>query len=201
MDEVISAEPAPKPAPRVRKQATVTEIKPAKRRGRPPKVQPPNIGNVAVPDFSEWQDFIGTLLIRWLCRAYVTVALRGGIQDMLTPEEKEDLELDDESLAAIAKPFASLAIRSKKFNLKYGRTIMDSRDAIESSVMLFMWAGRVSRIRTKYTGRHRKAEPDGNNSNVIDIRNEAANDEPTGQDVPQVASFASGSRPTGIGYN
>ena len=168
--------------------------------GRPPgsgKKPPPPSKKPEVPDFSEWQDFIGTLLIRWLCRAYLAVAL-AGVRDMLTEEENEDLEFDDDELLTIAKPFAHLVERTK-FNKKYGRTVMESRDAIEASVMLFMWSGRVARIRTKYKGKHRKAE-----SHVEFAP--GAEDVAIGKDVESGApvlqgNFGNGIRPAGVGFN
>lgn len=164
-----------------------------------PVGRPPGSGNKPkqndnkpkVPEFDEWQDFIGTLVIRWLCRAYLTVAL-SGVRDMMTDEENEDLEFDDEELTTIAKPFAHLIERTK-FNKKYGRTVMESRDAIEASVMLFMWSGRVARIRTKYKGKHRK-ETDSH------VQLDAGTDV---QGEAQVLSpqFGNGIRPTGVGFN
>lgn len=117
---------------------------------------------------------------------------------MLTEEENEDLEFDDDELLTIAKPFAHLVERTK-FNKKYGRTVMESRDAIEASVMLFMWSGRVARIRTKYKGKHRKAE-----SHVEFAP--GAEDVAIGKDVESGApvlqgNFGNGIRPAGVGFN
>lgn len=184
------------------RKAQAIQNKPKRPVGRPPgsgtknrKPLPP--GKVEVPDFEEWQDFIGTLLIRWLCRAYIAVAL-AGVRDMLTPEENEDLELDDDELLTISKPFAHLVERTK-FNKKYGRTVMESRDAIEASVMLFMWSGRVARIRTKYKGKHRKEEVNvtiNPGAEGVGI----GEDVETGESVVQ-GNFGNGIRPAGVGFN
>lgn len=123
-----------------------------KRRGRPlgstnkPKPPPPALN---VPNFEEWSDFIGDFVLRWFARAYVSVALRGIDRSILTKDEDEALELDDEELEAISKPFAHVATRSK-FLSKHGRMIIDSRDALEASVVLFMWGNRVRAIGKKY---------------------------------------------------
>ncbi len=182
---------------------------PAKRRGRPPgsgKPKPPTF-KPEIPDFDEWETFIGGLLIRWLARAYVAVALSGLDRNLLTPDEKEDLELDDDALSAVAKPFAHLASKSK-FNKKYGRTIMESRDAIEASVILFMWAGRIGRIKTKYMGKHRKEENNVNNRFSERRQQRIADSESSREILEEQAeatatrtSFGNGVRPTGVGYN
>lgn len=100
-----------------------------------------------IPDFTEWQDFIAETVMHWLSRGFVAFAFRGmpEYRSMLSFDDLEDLELDSEQLNAIARPFASMAERSK-INVKYGRAIMNSKDSIEAAVILFMWANRVNRI-------------------------------------------------------
>jgi len=135
---------------------TKTAYSPAgpKRRGRPPgsvnkttKIAPPPKKLPDIPDFTEWQDFIAETVMHWLSRGFVAFAFRGmpEYRSMLSFDDLEDLELDSEQLNAIARPFASMAERSK-INVKYGRAIMNSKDSIEAAVILFMWANRVNRI-------------------------------------------------------
>lgn len=159
-----------------------------------PSKKPPTID---IPNFDEWEDFLGTYVIRWLCRAYVALIFRGIDRDNLTEEEEEYLELDDEQAASVAKPFASMVLQSKTFNAKYGRSIMNSKDAIEASVVLFMWSGRVRKIAKKYKPRH--AKPEGN-QDVVNSRQDVPAESQNGQAQPNV-SFANGYRPTGIGFN
>src|SRR5580698_1537147 len=90
--------------PGVANRPPVTEEKEKPMRGRPPGSQTKttkaktttkvNTSTVAPPDFSEWQDFIGSLVIRWVCRAFIAVSFRGGISDLVTQEELDSLELD-----------------------------------------------------------------------------------------------------------
>lgn len=98
------------------------------------------------PDFTEWRDFIGEVVLHWFSVAFVAVMFRGiDYRNILTEQALEDIELDDEELAAVARPFAHLATHSG-LNTKYGRAIMNSRDSIEAAVILFMWGSRVNRI-------------------------------------------------------
>lgn len=110
-------------------------------------------GNIGPPSFSEWQSFLGEVVIHWLCYAIVSVSLRGVDRANLTIEEREDIELDDEEEAAIAKPLANMILNSK-FNGKYGRAILNMRDGIEAVVILFFFASRVNRIGRKYRPKH-----------------------------------------------
>lgn len=140
--------------------------------------KPPAAANLKPPNFAEWSDFFGTVVFRWATRAIATVILRGIDREQLTPEEKEDIDLDDEQLQAIAKPFAHMATRSA-FLTKHGRMILDSKDAIEASVIMFMWMGRVNRIAKRYRPKHQK--PERNVQNV----GQSAESVNSGQDVPQ----------------
>jgi len=116
----------------------------------PKTPKPPTL---KVPDFAEWTDFIGTVMFRWATRGISAVILHGIDRDNLEQEELDAIDLDDEQLIAIAKPFAHLATRSA-FLTKHGREILDSKDAIEAAVIMFMWMGRVNRIAKKYRPRH-----------------------------------------------
>lgn len=109
------------------------------------------------PDFGEWSDFLGTIVFRWATRAFIVVAFRGIDRNIIEPEDKAELELDDEQLEALAKPFAHIAVRSN-YMTKHGRLIIDSKDGIEALVILFMWMNRVTRVARKYKPRHAKAE-------------------------------------------
>lgn len=103
------------------------------------------------PDFSEWEEFFGAFIIRWITRAIVAFVFRGvsDYRSLLTPEELEALELDPEDSAAIARPLAHVAERSA-IGKKYGRSIIESRDAIQSLIALTMWTNRINRIAKKY---------------------------------------------------
>lgn len=105
------------------------------------------IGRVAPPDLREWSGFIGNVVIRWLARGFVAANFRGlpEYRDLLTDMDREDLELDDKQLAAIAKPMAHTAMKVPVLQ-RNGRAIIDSAEGIEAAVVLFMWAGRVNRI-------------------------------------------------------
>lgn len=115
-----------------------------------PATPPPTL---KAPDFTEWADFLGTVVFRWAARAIAAFILRGIDRDIITPEDKEDIDLDDEQLAALGKPFAHMAVRSQ-FMTKHGRAIIDSKDGIEAAVIMFMWMGRVNRVARKYRPRH-----------------------------------------------
>lgn len=103
------------------------------------------------PDFSEWEEFFGAFIIRWITRAIVAFVFRGlsDYRSLITPEELEALELDPEDAAAIARPLAHVAERSA-IGKKYGRSIIESRDAIQSLIALTMWTNRINRIAKKY---------------------------------------------------
>lgn len=146
--------------------------------GRPPSTpKPPTI---KPPDFAEWNDFIGSVVIRWASRAFIAVVFRGlDYQRLLTPEELEDLELDDEQLQDLAKPFAHVAIKSK-FLTKHGRMIVDSKDAIDAAIVMFMWSARVRRIAKKYRPEKPKR-----------VRKVIRNAQPSGENVPEEPEPAS----------
>lgn len=115
------------------------------------------------PDFTEWRDFIGEVVLHWFSVAFIAVAFRGiPYHDMLTPEDEADIQLDEDEYNSIARPFAHLVTHSK-LNGKYGRVIMNSRDSIESGVVLFMWASRVNRIAKKYKNAYRQYQEDMEN--------------------------------------
>jgi hypothetical protein len=102
------------------------------------------------PDFTEWQSFIGEVVLHWFSVAFIAVAFRHvPYHDIMSPEDYEDIQLDEDELGAVARPFAHLLTHSG-INTKYGRAIMNSRDSIEASVVLFMWGNRVNRISKKY---------------------------------------------------
>jgi hypothetical protein len=131
---------APKPPPKTESERTVTAAK-----ERSNKRDTPN-----APDFSEWSDFLGEVVLHWFSVAFVAVALRGvPYHEIFTQEDYEDIQLDDDELKSIARPFAHLITHSS-INTKYGRAIMNSRDSIEAFVVLFMWMSRVNRIGKKY---------------------------------------------------
>jgi len=102
------------------------------------------------PDFTEWQGFLGEVVLHWFSVAFISVAFRGiPYHDILSQEDYEDIQLDDDELSAVARPFAHVLTHSK-LNTKYGRAIMNSRDSIEAMVIMFMWGARVKRISNKY---------------------------------------------------
>lgn len=163
-------------------------------------------GKTGPPDFSEWQDFISGVVLHWLTKAFVTVMLRGIDRNLLTDDDIEDIELDDDELLCIARPFSNLLLRTG-FNAKYGRHIINARDTIESAVMLFMWASRVNRIGKKYRPKHAKANAGkGVPDNVRNIRPAVDSpriDEPQGttQESAPRFNFAAGYGPPGTGFN
>jgi len=102
------------------------------------------------PDFSEWRDFLGEVVLHWFAVAFIAVAFRGiPYHDILSKEDYEDIQLDDAESKAVARPFAHLIAHSS-LNSKYGRAILNMRDSIEATVVLFMWGARVRRISNKY---------------------------------------------------
>lgn len=158
--------------------------------------KPPIAANLKPPNFAEWSDFFGTVVFRWATRAISTVILRGIDRELLTPEEKEDIDLDDEQLTAIAKPFAHMATRSA-FLTKHGRMILDSKDAVEASVIMFMWMGRINRIAKRYRPQHQKPERGKRN-----VRQQQGQEQPvdSGQDVPQESGYYAAPA-VGAGFN
>jgi hypothetical protein len=139
--------PNPKPAtppPAPKKTETERTADAAKDRAATKKDTP------NPPDFTEWKDFLGEVVLHWFSVAFIAVAFRGiPYHEMMSQEDWEDIQLDDSELAAVARPFAHLITHSK-INTKYGRVIMNSRDSIEASVVMFMWGSRVTRISRKY---------------------------------------------------
>jgi hypothetical protein len=127
---------------------------PKRRPGRPRKPRPAPAPDIHPPDFSEWHDYLGNFVIKWITRGYIAFAFRGIDRwDVLSDGDNRALELDEQALSDIAKPMAHLAAKSK-FGGKYGRLVMDSTDGIIAAIQLGMWMNRVNRIASKY----RKAE-------------------------------------------
>lgn len=127
---------------------------------KPIAPKPPIKPTIRPPDFTEWTEFFGTVVLRWVTRAITAVILHGVDRKILEPDELDDIDLDEEQLTAIAKPFAHVATRSA-FLTKHGREILDSKDAIEAAVIMFMWMGRVNRIAKKYRPRHERTTVNG----------------------------------------
>jgi hypothetical protein len=174
---------------------------PPKRRGRPPRALPPPAKKklppptINIPNFSEWHDFLGTFVIRWIARAYVAFTFRGiDRYEVLSAIENEALELDDQQLSDIAKPLAHIADRSK-FGKKYGRVIIDSSDGIAALIQFTMWANRVNRIA-------KKVRPERGKHDHRTVPGEVINEGPGGTDVPEGPSQAAynGNAP-GHGFN
>lgn len=180
---------------RPRKEAsTEADAKPAHAKTQNLSPKPPIAANLKPPNFAEWSDFFGTVVFRWATRAISTVILRGIDRELLTPEERDDIDLDDEQLTAIAKPFAHMATRSA-FLTKHGRMILDSKDAVEASVIMFMWMGRINRIAKRYRPKHQKPERGK--------RNERSGQEQpvdSGQDVSQESGYYAAPA-VGAGFN
>lgn len=101
------------------------------------------------PSKDEWQDFIGNSVLKWVCRGYVWFVTRGIDDNQISKEDKQDLQMTDEDLDDISRPFASLMARSK-FNAKSGRAIIDSADAIDATMALFFWMKRVNQVTRRY---------------------------------------------------
>lgn len=121
---------------------------------------------MAAPDFTEWHEWIGDFVLKWLCRGYIAFAFRG--LDDIPDHIRENLELGAEERGDIAKPIAHLASRSKGMG-KYGRVLIDSTDGVVACITLGMWMARVNRIARQ-------------------LRNEGAGIEqgqPSGSDVPE----------------
>lgn len=149
------------------------------------------------PDFTEWSEFLGEVVLHWFSVAFVAVALRGiPYHDIFSEADYEDIQLDEDELKAVARPFAHLAAHSG-LNTKYGRMIMNSRDSIEASVVMFMWMGRVRRIGNKYK-RWMNQQMEMENSNVTRIKPdrersaESATPTEEFQPVPGIAHAAFG---------
>jgi hypothetical protein len=135
-----------KPPPRESRQ---TRVIPPPKSPKSDRIPPPKI---RAPDFSEWHDYLGNFAIKWVTRGYIAFVFRGVDRyELLSPQDNEALELDDEQLSDIAKPIAHLADRSK-LGKKYGRVIIDSSDGIVAMIQLGMWGSRVNRIAKKYRG-------------------------------------------------
>jgi predicted ATP-grasp superfamily ATP-dependent carboligase len=107
----------------------------------------------------------------------------------MNPDDLNEIELDDEQLTAIAKPFAHVAINST-FLTKHGRAILDSKDAVEAAVIMFMWMGRVNRIAKRYRPRHQKPERKVENGSVD-----------SGQDVSKEQDGYFAAPAVGAGFN
>lgn len=108
------------------------------------------------PDFTEWRDFLGEVVLHWFSVAAIAVMFRGiPYHEIMSQEDYEDIQLDEDELTAVARPFAHLLAHSK-INGKYGRAIMNSRDSIEATVVLFMWFQRANRISKKYRNSYRR---------------------------------------------
>jgi hypothetical protein len=110
------------------------------------------------PDFSEWQEFLGAFVLHWLSVAFIKVCFRGipNYEHHLSQEDQEDIELDDNELNSIARPFAHLLTHSG-LNSKYGRAIMNSRDSLEATVIIFMWGNRVRRVAKRHRAAYNEA--------------------------------------------
>jgi hypothetical protein len=187
MPEREQPRPAKRPVGRPRKNPPAVSV------GAGDKKRPAPPGKLVPPDFSEWSDFIGTVVLRWAARAFVAVSLRGIDRSIIDEKDIAELELDNEQLESIAKPFAHLAIRST-FLTKHGREIMDSKDAIEAIVVLSMWTGRVNRVARKYKPRHAKGEANVREPIIV------SSGENVSQEPSQFGPAYSGS-PNGTGYN
>jgi len=104
----------------------------------------------APPSFDEWRDFLGEVVLHWFSVDFIAVAFRGiPYHEMMSQEDFEDIQLDDEELSSVARPFAHLITHSS-VNTKYGRSLLNMRDSIEAAVVMFMWGSRVRRISRKY---------------------------------------------------
>lgn len=114
------------------------------------------------PTLSEWQDFIGRIVLRTLTEFYLDSALRG-IRDLLTDREMEEIRLTKDELKELAAPFASLVHKSK-FAHKRGRQIVEASNSIEALFALLIWTRRVNRITKKYRApkNAKKVNVDGN---------------------------------------
>jgi hypothetical protein len=109
---------------------------------KPPKSDPKS----GPPSLSEWQDFIGRILIRSLTQGYVALILRDA---ELTPKELESIELDKDDTRDMAAPFASLANKNK-WARKHGREIIAMSDSWEAVLALGIWMRRVNKLARKY---------------------------------------------------
>lgn len=143
--------------------------------------------------------------------AFVSVSLRGIDRAQLTPEELEDIELDEEEEMAIARPFSNMMLGSK-LNSKYGRAIINAKDTIEATVILFFFMGRVNRIGKKYRPKHARQVVTNKEriSNVTDLSAarivREGNNEPEGSEAPSPPIWNGGNgssfyRAPGLGFN
>lgn len=191
--EAPEAEPKHAKRGRPRNRRITDAVPPSSKRSGEKPVPPPK---VRAPDFSEWHDYLGNFAIKWITRGYVAFVFRGVDRyELLSDQDNQALELDDEQLSDVAKPLAHLANRSK-IATKYGRVVIDSSDGVIACIQLGMWGSRVNRIARKYreTGKQ-------------EIISEHASTAP-GEDVPgtteeyrPVGTNLNGSRAPGVGYN
>lgn len=182
------------------KGADATAKKPQPPKASQPRTEKrPPPPNLKIPDYDEWEDFVGNYVLRWASRAFIAVMFRGIDRErMLTPDELEDIELDDEQLTALSRPFAKMATASA-FNTKYGRVVMNSKDSIEAFVVMFMWGNRVRAISKRYRPRHARKGTD------IDARNDSSritiSEQAPSPAQGQPIYNGNGTRPHGVGYN
>lgn len=173
--------------------------------GAKPKNPAPK-GKTGPPDFTEWQDFIGGVLIHWICVAFVSVAMRRINRDILSIDDKDDLELDEEEELLIAKPLSTWLTNSgSEFNTKYGRIIINLRESIEAMVILAFYMGRVNRVARKYKPKHAKPTQNGVNNVVAIVRDrDTGTDREINSEPPQFPPpgfrFPNAGAP-GIGFN
>lgn len=106
-----------------------------------------------IPSLSEWQDFIGRIVLRTLTDAFLSFALRD-IEDDLTERERDMIRLTKEDLVEMSAPLASMAHKSK-FGRKRGRQLIAASDSSEAVIALVIWMRRVNKI----SRRHRKTRP------------------------------------------
>lgn len=208
--------PPPKLPPPAGRVDSTAETPVKRGPGRPPgstnktpsekPTKPAPKGKTGPPDFTEWQDFIGGVLIHWICVAFVSVAMRGINRDFLSIDDKDDLELDEEEEMLIAKPLSTWLTNSGSgFNTKYGRIIINLRESIEAMVILAFYMGRVNRVAKKYRPKHAKPVANQRSENVVPLvrdnsgTDREVNSEPA-QFPPPGFRFPNAGAP-GIGFN
>jgi hypothetical protein len=193
--ESTTADEKPRPRPTATKPApSRTTILPPNRTGKAgdDKLPPPK---VKAPDFSEWHDYFGNFALKWITRGYVAWVFRGVDRyELLSEQDNDALELDEQAASDIAKPLAHMANRSKLAKT-YGRVIIDSSDGVAAFITLGMWMNRVNRIAKPYREghkhEHRGTESEAEGGSTIPA-------ESNGQ-APEGASYRP---PTpGFGYN
>jgi hypothetical protein len=179
--------------PRTHRRTTTQRRIPA------PRATPKQAPKFTIPDFSEWQDFIGDFALKWLCRGYIAFIFRGYDRwELLSAVDNEALEPDTEQLRDMAKPLAHLAAKSK-FSGKYGRLALDSKDAIVATIQFGMWMNRVNRIARKAANTERARSGviiPGN----VEPGTEAGESVPSQAYTPNTSSFNGNGSP-GFGYN